>query len=131
MLDLVFIFLLAIILSTLLTWGIGWRHPGRRDAAGLSAFFLFLVLMLSMWAGAVWLRPVGPTLYGRPWLSFLATGLFVSFLILAVADPGSRRKKSSSEIEENAMFAAGAVFSIFFWFFLLVFLLTASAGYFI
>jgi len=49
-------------------------------------FWLFVVVFLVTWAGGVWLRPFGPTLWGVCWLGFLLAGLFI-LLLLAIFIP--------------------------------------------
>ena len=113
---LVFVFLFALILSSILAWGFGWRHPARSDAVGTSVLFLFLILMFAMWAGGAWLPPWGPLWYGIPWLNLLFVGLLVSLLVLAIATP-VRRPRTSREAVEQAEEAAvvGTAFGLFFW----------------
>jgi len=52
-------------------------------------FWLFVVVFLVTWAGGVWLRPFGPTLWGVCWLGFLLAGLFI-LLLLAIFIPEKR-----------------------------------------
>ncbi len=114
--DILVIVLLALLLSSVLTWGFRWRHPARIDAVGLSLLFLFLILLFSMWAGRVWFYPWGPVIYGTPWLAVLFIGLIVSLLILSLTTPHKPRLKPT-EVEKisGEEMIAGAVFSFFFW----------------
>lgn len=114
--DLMFIVVFALGLSFIMAWGIGWRHPARAEAAGASILFLFIVLFVSMWAGAGWFRPWGPVVYGTPWLSLLLFGIFVSLLILAVSVPFTRpRTAHEAEAQAETAAAVGKTFGIFFW----------------
>jgi len=70
----------SLILSALFV--LATRRGGRR--AGL--VWLFLIIFLATWAGGVWLRPFGPTIWGIHWLAFVLAGLFV-LGILAIAAP--------------------------------------------
>jgi hypothetical protein len=49
-------------------------------------FWLFVIVFLVTWAGGVWLRPFGPTLWGVYWFGFLLAGLFI-LLLLAIFIP--------------------------------------------
>jgi hypothetical protein len=49
-------------------------------------FWLFVIVFLATWAGGVWLRPFGPTIWGVYWLGFLLAGLFI-LLLLAIFIP--------------------------------------------
>jgi len=80
-LELLIAVCISLILSALFV--LATRRGGRKT--GL--LWLFLVLFLATWAGGVWLKPFGPTVWGIHWLSFLFAGLFV-LAILAIAAPG-------------------------------------------
>ncbi len=123
--DFLFIVIFAFILSSILTWGFGWRHPARRDASGAAVLFAFLVLFLAMWAGGAWLAPVGPVFYGSSWLGFMMIGIFVVLLILAVAAP-ERRPPTSVEAEREAeeTAAVAVVFGVFFWILIMALMIT-------
>lgn len=82
-LDLVFALVITVIYMLLLApilspYRLGW-----------GVFILFGVLMLLLvWAGAVWFRPLGPLLYGVPWLVMLGLGgIFAMFLVVLTLYP--------------------------------------------
>ena len=119
--NLLFVLAFAVALSSLLTWGFGWRHPARRGGGGASLLFLFLVLVFAMWAGGAWIPRWGPVAYDTPWLTILLVGLFISLLILALAAPthprphraaGGAATASAATRDEETI---GVVFGIFFW----------------
>jgi hypothetical protein len=60
-----------------------WPNPEKRKT-GL--FWLFLILFLATWAGGLWIRPFGPTVFGIHWLTFLLVGLILA-LILSITSP--------------------------------------------
>jgi hypothetical protein len=74
-------FSVALLLSGV--FALATRRGGRRT--GL--FWLFLIIFLATWAGGIWLRPFGPTLWGIHWLAFFLVGLVLA-LIIAVSAPG-------------------------------------------
>ena len=120
----------ALLLSSVLAWGFGWRHPARADAVGTAALFLFLILLFSMWAGAAWIPPWGPLVFGTPWLELLLIGLLVSLLVLAIGTPARRPHtlhEAAEEAREEA--AVGTAFGVFFWALLAFFLVAIVAGY--
>lgn len=128
--DFMFVIIFAVILSVLLTLGLGWRHPGRGDAVGTSILFLFLILLFAMWAGGVWLPDWGPAAYGTPWLGLLLIGIFIALLILAVAAPVKRRRATSEAqavAEEEAV--AATAFGAFFWILILGLLVAVIVSY--
>lgn len=75
------ILVLALILSGILTWGLGWRHSAQTEAVGASPLFLFLILVVAMWAGGAWLLPWGPVWHGTPWLYLMVIGLLVATVV--------------------------------------------------
>lgn len=128
--NLLFVFLFALLLGSILSWGFGWRHPARSDAVGASFLFLFLILLLAMWAGGVWFVPWGPVFYGTPWLELLLIGLFVSLLILAVT-ASARRPRAPSALEAQAQEESteATMFGSFFWLLLIGLLVVIVVGY--
>ena len=120
----------ALLFSLLLGAGLGWRHPARRDDAGGSLAFAFLILLLSIWAFGAWITPWGPVFYGVPWLSLLLVGLFVTLLILAISAPSRRpRRPATAVTPEREEEAAAAVFGTFFWLLLLGLLIAIVVKY--
>lgn len=67
--------LIAVCVSLFLSvlFVVATRRGGRRT--GL--VWLFLIIFLAAWAGGVWLKPFGPTIWGIHWLAFVLAGLFV------------------------------------------------------
>ena len=81
--------LVALLLAGVFVPVLGWRPRGDGSVTAGWAFFMFFVgLFLVTWAGGVWLAPLGPTLYGAPWVGFLIVGL-VAALLAAVLTPAS------------------------------------------
>jgi hypothetical protein len=123
-------FILAVLLTglyMLVTWGAGRR-------TGL--IWLFLIILLATWAGGVWLKPFGPTLWGIHWLAFLLVGLVVFlFLIIVLPRKAPRgrhetldmldRIEQEKELEEVAYITL----SIFFWILLSVLIIAIVLRY--
>lgn len=130
LIDLTFVLLFALILSSFLGWGLGWRHPARGDALGHSLGFLFVILMLSMWAGSSWLPPWGPVWHGTPWLNLLLIGSLVSALLLATVTPARRPRsvREATEQEEKALIV-GSAFGLFFWLLIIGLIVVIVAHY--
>ncbi len=130
--DLIFVLFFALLLSSILSWGFGWRHPARRDTVGTSFFFLFLILLVVMWAGGAWMEPWGPIVYGTPWLSLLLIGVFVSLLILAVVTPERPVRRPRTPAEQEAVreeVETATAFGVFFWIVIAGLLIAALISY--
>jgi hypothetical protein len=116
--DLVAALISGLVFSAI--FAIGLRRGGPWSS--LPPFFI--LVFLGTWAGALWLKPLGPELFGVPWLSFLLVGLFISF-VLAAAEPCPApiyyRKRGRKEPDEASPLAT---LDIYFW--LLVVLLAVA-----
>jgi hypothetical protein len=128
--DIILVIVFAMILASLLVWGLGWRHPAQREAVGGSILFLLLVLVLTMWAGGIWLNPW----YAdgeSAWLAILGVGVLVSLVMLAVAVPARRKPRSPSRAREGESEAAAmaAAFGMFFWVLIIGMMIAIFTGY--
>lgn len=130
--DLLFAVAVALVFGLLLVGVVRWRPPRRPDAPVWPSYlFVFLLMLLMVWAGGAWLTPVGPPLWGGYWLTFVLVGLFTVLLLAAVGSSSSRRPprtlteaRLEAEEEAEAEAVAGTIFGVFFW--LLLLFLAAS-----
>jgi hypothetical protein len=72
--DIFFSFGIALLLSLLFAALI------RRQGPRAGFFWFFLLIFLATWAIAIWARPLGPSLWGVNWLTFVIAGLIVALL---------------------------------------------------
>lgn len=130
--DLIFSLLVAVLLGSLLVWGLGWRHP-RHGGAGVGLLFLLIVLFAATWVGGTWTGPYGPALWGAYFVPFLVMGLLFAFLLMTVAtapvdlpprdlerNPEASQPPEMLTEEQAVAGGIAAVFGIFFWFFILI-----------
>jgi hypothetical protein len=127
--DILFALVFALLFAALLVW------PFSRSGPGPASGFVFfaLLLFLAIWAGGIWLEPVGPGLWGRPFLSFLIIGLVIMLLLAAAVPPVRHTSPPVSAGEaarevEREQTAATAV-GVFFWILLVVFIASIVARY--
>lgn len=116
--DIVLTMVLALGISGLMAWGVGWRHPAHRDTVGPSLLFLFVILVLAIWVFGAWITPVGPLWQGTGWIGLLLAGLFVALLIMAASPPSpeqQQKKESATEEEGEEASAVATAFGVFFW----------------
>jgi len=118
-------FVMALVVAFVLS-GVFALATGR-GSKRTGLFWLFLIIFMATWAGGVWLRPFGPTLWGIHWVTFFLVGLIFA-LILAVFSPGRpprgrhetldmlERIEQEKEIEQFTYITL----NIFFWVLLLV-----------
>lgn len=141
LLDLLFAFLMALILAALLTGPAGWRHPRRPDGWG-TGLFLFLLLLPVIWAGGVWLSPMGPPVGGSYWLPLVVVGVMVALLVLAIGSSGGPTTLRDNaragaetgagtepDVNEAAALGITALFGFFFWLLLLAGVVGIAAFY--
>jgi hypothetical protein len=124
MIELIFALVIALLLAVLfIPWTAPEREAERTSAAAVLLFF-FLILFLATWAGGVWIRPVGPPLWGASWMSFVLVGFFVAMLLAAATEPSRRRYIRSRgklvpvrnpEAEEETAEAVATAFGLLFW----------------
>jgi hypothetical protein len=108
LLDLLVAFVLALLITGILSAALGNRGPW-----GLWWAFL-LVLLLATWAGGLWITPFGPPLWGVSWLPMLFVGLTLA-LLLAAAVPKPPGTREDALAQARAEAATAAAFSWFFW----------------
>ena len=84
--DFLFAFFIALALAGILAAFTGDRRTRRTGALPLFLFLFFLLLMTT-WAGGVWMTPFGPVLWGAYWLPFLAVAVIVALLLAALMPP--------------------------------------------
>jgi len=103
----------------------------RNRSGKTGSLWLFLIIFLATWAGGIWLKPFGPSLWGIHWLGFLVAGLFVSIILVITTPnraPKGRRETldilekvaRNRELDQITYLTLG----IFFWI-LLAFLIIA------
>jgi len=97
----------------------------RNRSGKTGSLRLFLIIFLATWAGGIWLKPFGPSLWGIHWLGFLVAGLFVSIILVITTPnraPKGRRETldilekvaRNRELDQITYLTLG-VFSGFFW----------------
>ncbi|MGM0428629.1 MAG: hypothetical protein ACQEQ7_15505 [Thermodesulfobacteriota bacterium] len=69
----------ALVIALLMTLFCLLVHGRQGRKGGL--VWHFLVIFLATWAGGIWLRAFGPSLWGVHWLNFLMVGIVVTLII--------------------------------------------------
>jgi hypothetical protein len=124
-LDFLFALVVAILAGSMLAGALGWK---RRifGGSGRTILFLFIMFLLAIWAGGIWIAPFGPLLWGAYWAPFLAAALFVTLVLAAVISSHPHRPRNRREAIQQAETkqSIAVAFGLFFW--LLLALLIAS-----
>lgn len=119
LLELLIALVIAAILSAIL-FGVGWGPPYREGTrGGLLAWFV--ILLLVVWAGGVWVTPFGPHLRGVAWIPFVITGVLVLLLLFTAVPrpwrlPRTRREAvEQAEIARQEEIIGASAFGCLFW----------------
>jgi hypothetical protein len=101
----------ALAVAILLTAILAATLPVRRLWRGWLLFFG--VVLLSAWAGGVWLPPVGPSVFGIAWMPFLFVGLVIGLLLA----PSTRRRARAAQerVRGEAKVPVETTFSVLIW----------------
>ena len=125
--DVLLAILIGLIIAAVLAWPTG-RYTTTWDWPLF--WFFFLILFMAVWAGGVWVEPVGPAVGGVFWVPSLVIGLIIALILLAVLPSRPvQRRAEAVEAEEVEASPAVVAFGIFFWVLLLALLALALLGY--
>lgn len=124
MLELAAALLFALLFAGILLLPLRRRGPGPMH--GL--LYFFLILFLAIWAGGVWVTPVGPPAWGVPWMGFLAVGVILALLLAAMSprEPGVGRPPGEADRVAPTVVAT---LGVFFYILLLGLLVIALLRY--
>ncbi|MGD2111096.1 MAG: hypothetical protein PVI86_17095 [Phycisphaerae bacterium] len=122
-----FLFALIVAFLIFLVFFRGFRRVGPFGGV----VWFFLIVLFASWAGGVWIRPVGPTLWGVYWLPFVIVGLVVALLLAASAPPPPMRLPKSVEETEDKIEAESiaVALSAFVWIMLLFLIVAIGVHY--
>ncbi len=124
-LDLLIALVVALIFAAILVYGLDRRAPG--PMAGF--LFFAAILLLSVWAGSVWIEPIGPELWGVPWLMMLLVGMIVALIIAAVAGPVAVEPTAPDQEGIAPPTSAGWGCGLLFWMVCAILVVAAVARY--
>jgi len=98
---------------------------GLRYRPGRPVWSLFLLLFFGIWAGGLWMAPVGPTHFGITWLPFVLIGVLLSVLVVALSPQTHRSHQQELELEREVVVGIG----LFFWVLIGVLITAIVAAY--
>lgn len=121
-------FLIALIIAMFFT--IVLAVSGQKHRSWVKILAIFLIILLTSWAGGVWITPVGPTFSGIYWISYFIIALILALIMEVVstlhAAPSKIDKKENQKKEESLEI----LLSISFFILLIVIIVIIIAGYF-
>jgi len=125
-------FLFALVLALFL--GAVFIIAFRTKGPGENMFLFLFILFLFIWAGGIWIYPVGPLLWGVHWVPFLFVAIFLFFFLALVRTPPPRESTVEliNEREREAeRKAAVTAISVFLWILAAALLVVILIRYFI
>jgi hypothetical protein len=123
-LEFLFAFVLALVIAGILAAALSRSTDQRSEIWPLGLFF-FVLLLFTIWAGGVWIAPVGPELWGVSWVPYVIIGIIVA-LLLAASVPSQDRWRSAqaaaaagsgttTATPAEGEVASAVALSVFFW----------------
>lgn len=127
--GILFILVIAAVLSAILVGALGWRHP-RTPSAWSGAFFAFLLVAMMMWAASIWVQPMGPQVAGLAWAPVVGFGVLIALLLVALAEPSSavREARHRAPHDESPPASRPSTFGAVFWILLIAAIASAVVG---
>ena len=79
--------------------------------------FVLSIIFLVTWAIGGWIAPVGPSLNGILWISFLIVGVIAALILAPAIPPRLQRPRNMEEAKQQAEAASEtrAMLGAFFW----------------
>ncbi len=124
-LGLVYLVVLALLLSAMSTYGFRMRGPWG------SFWTFFAIVFLAVWAADIWVTPFGPYWFGINWFPPLVVGVLIT-LLLAATTPSKRGKRKEGGMHPPATKfeteVVGITLGVFFWLLLSFFIISIILG---
>jgi len=137
--ELMFVLVIVLLITSM------FSACGVRCGPWPGVLWLFVMLFLVTWALGVWIRPIGPSLWGAYWVPYLLVAFFLAVLLAATAPVPPRRppvqppgatplpdSRTPAEIKEQEAEEEAAVvitLNVFFWLVLLLAVIAIVAHY--
>jgi len=126
--DLILVFILSLAGTALLAYEL--KRSGSYTHGII--FMIFLLMLLGIWAGGVWIVPLGPPILGVYWVSFISVGIFLTVFIMSMlsgSGKSARRSKNTGNREADPISVLS--FDMFFVFLLFFFVAAILSHYFL
>ncbi len=108
----------------------------RRSGYRMAFFGLFLLVLLAIWAGGIWIKPVGPDIGGVYILPFIIAGILVVVVMLAFTrQKGPYGRKETIEFlekvkdQEDIQKITNISLNLFFYFLLVLLIVAIVVNY--
>lgn len=122
-----FTVIIAIVIALFFSLIFSYVFKNRGPWSSLWTFFL--ILFLAVWAGGLWLAPVGPYWHEISIVPLIFIGLLFALLLAAATPPATPSpdiRKTGEEIQEKNK--AAAAVGLFFWILLVALIAAIIVG---
>ncbi len=122
--DLLWALLVALFITGLLVAGLRKARPAVRIVASL-----FIILLLGVWAGGLWLSPIGPPVLGGYVVAFFVAGIILALFIAVASYPfyPAYQTEERSSTPDRSPFSLPV--SALFWLLLALLVVAIVAAY--
>jgi hypothetical protein len=100
----------------------------RKKGPWGSAWTLFLVVFLGLWAVSIYLAPVGPTYQGVAWAPLLIAGVLLTLLLIASMPGANEWRDESMEAERSPNKVTPPKASRLFWILIVLLAIAVMIG---
>jgi hypothetical protein len=84
---------------------------GLRARPSTPVWALFILLFFAIWAGGMWIVPVGPVHLGIAWLPFVLMAILLTVFLVALSPQRGAGHRSEREVEREVEVGLG----LYFW----------------
>lgn len=100
----------------------------RKKGPWGSAWTLFLVVFLTLWAVSIYLAPVGPIYQGVAWVPLIIAGILLTLLLIASMPGANEWRDESMEKERAPKKVTEAKASKLFWILIVLLAMAVMIG---
>jgi hypothetical protein len=129
--ELVAAIVIAILLTAIFYFAFKTKGPWK------TFWPFFIIILLIVWASALWLTPIGPAYWGIAWIPLLFIGLLMALLLSSMPNAGGRSSRTKfkvirdkASIPAKSETGATTAIGILFWVFICLLLIAIIVGYF-
>ena len=84
---------------------------GLRARPSTPVWALFILLFFAIWAGGMWIVPIGPVHLGIAWLPFVLMAILLTVFVVALSPRRGAGHRSEREVEREVEVGLG----LYFW----------------
>jgi hypothetical protein len=107
--DIILAFILALFFAVI--FNVAMRSRQR----ALPIAFIFILFFLFAWAGGLWIRPLGPPVFGVYWIPSLVATILIFLVLISFAQDETKKKGAASAEASGSNAAVTAAVGLTLW----------------